>query len=227
MADIDPTEKLLFLYLLTCERSTLAGVYELPLKIMAVETGIDVFMVEKILSRFEDDGKVKYQDGWVAVKNFLKHHEHGSPTVKKGIDDAIKAAPEWAREFVGKGMDTSSPSSSSSSISSSSICAFAQVEEISEDEEKPKIKKRDTRYLQVYNMFNVIHGKWPLNWRNNRTQIQSANNLLEEHSLEEIEDAVKWYKDLRHIERCYDVSTPWDLDTKWLKFEKFVEKQEV
>ena len=59
-SNLDPTEKLVFLYLLTNDRSTLAGIYELPKKIMAVETGIETEMVAKILSRFEDDGKINY-----------------------------------------------------------------------------------------------------------------------------------------------------------------------
>lgn len=222
VSDLDPTEKLLFLYLLTNERSTLAGVYELPIKMMAVETGIDVFMVEKILSRFEDEGKVKYQTGWVAIKNFLKHHEHGSPTVKKGIEDAIKAAPDWARTFVGKGIDTLTPSSSS--LSSASISA--PREEVFEEDEnaKPKREKKDTSYLQVYELF---YKKWPAAWRSDKTQIQAAKNLLEERGLEEVKNALKWYADLKHLDFCPDVSTPWGLDSKWIKFEKFVEKQEV
>lgn len=102
----------------------------------------------------------------------------------------------------------------------------ATREEIVYEEEnaKPEKEKKDTGYLQVYDLFNVIHVKWPLNWKSNRTQIQSAKNLLEERGLEAVEDALKWYKDLRHINHCYDVSTPWDLDSKWTKFEEFVEK---
>ena len=46
---LDPVEKLLFIYLLTNERTNICGVYELPLKFMAVETGIEKDMVEKIL----------------------------------------------------------------------------------------------------------------------------------------------------------------------------------
>lgn len=138
VANLDPVEKLLFLYLLTNERSTLAGIYELPIKIMAVETGIDVFMVEKILGRFEDEEKIKYHDGWVAVKNFLKHHEHGSPTVQKGINDAIKSAPEWAREFVGKGIDTLSPSASALSSSSASVIQIREEDDSGEKEKKER-----------------------------------------------------------------------------------------
>jgi hypothetical protein len=49
--DLDPTEKLLFLYLLTNPDTNICGVYELPLKIIAADTGIDKEMVKKLLNR--------------------------------------------------------------------------------------------------------------------------------------------------------------------------------
>lgn len=218
VADLDPTEKLLFLYLLTCERSTLAGIYELPIKMMAVETGIDVYMVEKILSRFEDEGKVKYQSGWVAIRNFLKHHEHGSPTVKKGISDAIAASPEWAQGYI-KGIDTSSPSSSA--LASSFVSAAREEPyETEEENAKPKSKPKYPNAKQVF----ALWGKYPKNWELNTTQLRAAENLFEERTLEDIESAIKWYADLKHLDRCYDVSTPYDLDSKWDKWEQFIEK---
>lgn len=155
-ADLDPIEKLLFLYLLTCERSTLAGVYELPIKLMAVETGIENEMVKKILGRFEEDGKVKYEGGWVAVKNFLKHHEHGSPTVKKGIEDAIKSAPVWAKDFIGKGIDTLTPSSSSFTINS----AAREVYEAIEEQEKPRSQAKYPHSKEVFSWFPDPQKSW-------------------------------------------------------------------
>ena len=37
---LNPLDRYLFLYLLTNDRTNLSGVYELPIKIMSVETGI-------------------------------------------------------------------------------------------------------------------------------------------------------------------------------------------
>ena len=58
--ELDPTEKLLFLYFLTNIYTNICGIYEIPLKIIAVETGIDKEMVKKILQRFESDKKIFY-----------------------------------------------------------------------------------------------------------------------------------------------------------------------
>ena len=41
ISNLDPIEKLLFLYLITNQYTEISGLYELPLKYMAVDTGID------------------------------------------------------------------------------------------------------------------------------------------------------------------------------------------
>ena len=91
--DLDPTEKLLFLYLLTNPDTNISGIYEIPLKIIAVDTGIDKEMVRKILTRFENDDKIKYLSGWVAIKNFT-NHQTISPKIKIGIETELKSAPK-------------------------------------------------------------------------------------------------------------------------------------
>ena len=95
ISNLDPIEKLLFLYLLTNERTNIAGVYELPLKIMAVETGIEKEMIEKILERFKIDTKVIYKDGWICIKNFIKHQDSNNEKIKKGIELALLEVPRY------------------------------------------------------------------------------------------------------------------------------------
>lgn len=71
--DLDPLEKLLFLYLLTNPNTNMLGIYELHVRKIAFETGIDKDMVVKIFDRFTEGGKVKYMDGYVILPNFLKN----------------------------------------------------------------------------------------------------------------------------------------------------------
>ena len=97
--ELDPSEKLLFLYLLTNPDTNISGIYEIPLKIIAVDTGIDKDMVKKLLDRFETDNKIKYKNGWIAIKNFT-NHQTISPKIKTGIENEIKKAPEHMREWV-------------------------------------------------------------------------------------------------------------------------------
>ncbi len=98
--ELNPVEKLVFLYLITNPYTDICGVYELPIKIMALETGIDRDNLEKvILPRLEKDKKILYRDGWVAVKNFIRHQVL-NPKVKKGICDGLFRAPKELQKFV-------------------------------------------------------------------------------------------------------------------------------
>lgn len=90
--DRDPTEKLLFLYFLSNPSTHICGIYEIGLKRIAFDTGIDREMVIKILDRFEKDKKIKYKDGWIAIKNFIKHQKK-NPSIQKGIDQGLKDSP--------------------------------------------------------------------------------------------------------------------------------------
>lgn len=94
VADLDPSEKLLFLYLITNDRVEICGAYELPIKIMATETGIDKNMVEKIMQRFSVDGKVLYMDGWVFVLNYQKYVNTNNTNINIGIKRGIEKIPE-------------------------------------------------------------------------------------------------------------------------------------
>ncbi len=85
---LDPIEKLLFIYFLTNEHTNISGFYEIPKKLIGVETGIDVSMLDKILPRIEE--KIRYFDGYIIIKNFVKHQETGSLNVKTGILNCLK-----------------------------------------------------------------------------------------------------------------------------------------
>lgn len=109
ITNLDPIEKLLFLYFITNSHTNISGVYELPLKTVANDTGVDKEMVEKILKRFSKDLKVFYLNGWICVKNFIKHQNFRSPTVLFCILTELMAVPSHILEkFIryGYGIDT-------------------------------------------------------------------------------------------------------------------------
>lgn len=90
---LDPTEKLFFIYLLTNIYTNICGIYEIPLKIVAVETGIDKEMILKLLQRFENDKKVYYIDWHICIRNFVKN-QNSNPSVQKWIEREISEKPQ-------------------------------------------------------------------------------------------------------------------------------------
>lgn len=92
IARLNPTEKLLFLYLLTSPLTTIAGVYELPVKRVAFDTGLPAKEIEHGFSKLERDGKIIRLEDWVAIVNFIKHQTL-NPKVRQGIVLELRRSP--------------------------------------------------------------------------------------------------------------------------------------
>jgi len=102
-ANLDPIEKLLFLYCLTSPDTNISGIYQVHIRAIAADTGIDKDMVLNILGRFERDGKIKYWDGWMVIKNFIKNQNQRSPMILAGIEKELSVSPQWAKVWIGYG----------------------------------------------------------------------------------------------------------------------------
>lgn len=90
--DLDRGEKLFFVYLFSNELASLAGIYKLPLRVMAFETGLDILEVQNYLDKFEKVEKVYYRDGVIWVKNLRKYNQ-GSSKVETRIQKDIDEIP--------------------------------------------------------------------------------------------------------------------------------------
>ena len=97
---LDPSEKLVFLYLLTNPLTAICGVYEVALRRIAFDTGFDADTVTRILGRLERDGRCVYRDGWVALRNWLKYQRINHPRIAAGIWRALNKAPPDLRQYV-------------------------------------------------------------------------------------------------------------------------------
>lgn len=110
---LDPIEKLLYLYLFTNNSSNLAGVYQLSIRTMASETGIDRDMVKKILKRFEKEKKLLYIDNILALKNTAKNQALKNSFIVANIERTLKKSPQWAVDYISFNTDCPQPIDSS------------------------------------------------------------------------------------------------------------------
>lgn len=152
ISHLDPTEKLLFLYFLTNPFTDISGVYEIPLKNIALDTGIDKEMVEKIIKRFEKHGKIFYRKGWLAIKNFSKHQNLNNPKILAGVEMGLSKAPDFIKDKLSiTNQDLSHSNSNLNSNSNLKIAsqssAFVLSEEIKKLEEN---KRRDLNIIALY-----------------------------------------------------------------------------
>lgn len=99
---LGPTEKLVFLYVLTNPLTDLCGAYQITLKRICFDTGLKPAKLLEILSRFEEAGKIIYRDGWIVIKNFAKH-QVSNPKVAKGIERSLNDCPDWIKHTLSIG----------------------------------------------------------------------------------------------------------------------------
>lgn len=96
VSGLGPMEKLLFLYLLTNPLTTIAGCYEITVRRICFDTGIDEKTVMQIFEKFAESGRIVYRDGWILIVNFIKNQSR-NPKIEKGIEEAVKCCPDWAK----------------------------------------------------------------------------------------------------------------------------------
>lgn len=92
--DLEPDEKLLFIYLFSNDSTNLAGLYEIHQRVIELETGLDKKRIEEILNRFEREGKVHYQDGIVWIVNMKKYHSNAGEKVRRSIEIIVEGIPD-------------------------------------------------------------------------------------------------------------------------------------
>jgi len=90
-------------------------------------------------------------------------------------------------------------------------------------EEKPPKPPKSTCY-QVFEVFREVTGKYPLNWKTNKAQRQSAENLYQERGLEQIKKALEFHRETKGEPFCPAIQAPYDLDSKWSKLSEFRKK---
>lgn len=65
--DLDTDARLLFIYLFTNPSASISGIYRLPLRTMAFESGLPVQRVQQLLNQFSEQDKAHYADGVIWV----------------------------------------------------------------------------------------------------------------------------------------------------------------
>jgi len=99
---LDPIEKLLFIYFISNPLTNLCGIYEISLRRIAFDTGIDSEMVSKILKRFEKEKKIIYAKGWIFIVNFIKNQNLGE-NIEIGIKRVLNEIPQEIHKALGTG----------------------------------------------------------------------------------------------------------------------------
>lgn len=102
--DLTPEEKYFYVYLMTNSKASQIGIYELPKKIIEMETGYNRETVEKLLDRFIEYEKIGYHQPTkeIILLNWAKHNWNNSPKVVSRVEkelSEIKHVP-FVRKYL-------------------------------------------------------------------------------------------------------------------------------
>ena len=90
--------KLLFIYLFTNARATVAGVYKTTISHITFHTGLTMIEADSWMQKFEADDKAIYRDGWLMMTNTIKHQNTKNSKIMTGIAEVLKDCPQWIQD---------------------------------------------------------------------------------------------------------------------------------
>lgn len=99
IVELDTTQKLLFLYFLTNPATNLSGVYEIDLRLVSLDTGIQQKEIKKMLDKFMADDKMHYENGWLVIKNFIKNQRFND-SMRRGAEKELLDLPQWLQTVL-------------------------------------------------------------------------------------------------------------------------------
>lgn len=97
--DLNPKEKLFYLYLFTGPHTNNLGILEISKKKMSFESGLSPDEIDEILSVFERDGKVVLEGNVIWLVKFIKNQ---TTTSQKMIQGLFKLIPEISSPAICK-----------------------------------------------------------------------------------------------------------------------------
>jgi hypothetical protein len=183
--DLEPESKLLYLYLLTNDKTNMLGIYEVSIKKICYDTGLKKEKVLKAFEGFQRVSKVFYYENFVIMMNFLKNQKL-NPNMKKSalrefdelpnsLKDRINCNGSEGFERLSKGLVMLSKIESEIE---SEIEDEIEIESEGE-EEQPKPPKPKIEFIELGEFENI------------KIEKDNFENLKESYSANEIDWMIK------------------------------------
>ncbi|WP_373521069.1 hypothetical protein [Aquiflexum sp.] len=99
--DLSPNKKLVWLYLLTNESTNMLGAYQITIVRIAFETGLSEKIISEILSDFQSDRKIIFQDHFIIIINWVKNQSYNS-NMLINVDAILNDLKPSLRELMPK-----------------------------------------------------------------------------------------------------------------------------
>jgi hypothetical protein len=99
---LDPSERYLYMYLLTNPQTNIAGIYQITMDRIGFDTGYDERTLKPMIDRFQKAGKAYFVfDEWIILPTWPKHQKADSKsTIRAGIESSLKSTPKEVLEYA-------------------------------------------------------------------------------------------------------------------------------
>lgn len=104
--ELTPTEKLIWIYLLTGPYTNMLGIYEVSIKRISSDTGVNSDTVKKALEGFEMVSKCYYFHGHIFITNWIKNQSMNPNMIKSAKNDFIKLPNHIKESLLEKGIES-------------------------------------------------------------------------------------------------------------------------
>lgn len=204
--ELSPSEKLLFIYLITNEKTNMLGIYESSIKKISFETGIPSNTITEALKKFEINGKVKYSNNYVILVNFMKH-QNFNPNMMKSAIDVYNNLPNELKDNDIKVDKSDHLKGFETLLKHFGMVSKYEVEDEIEDEleKENNIDSRKLKFASTLQPFLLTYGKDFLNdfykyWTEpNKSNTKFKQELEKTWSLERRLET--WAKNEKNFER--------------------------
>jgi hypothetical protein len=205
-SELDKDKKLFYLYLLTNERTTQCGIYEITKKQISFDLSYSIDTVSKLLDYFVKNGKILYNEktNEVAIRNWKKYNFSTSPKVQSCINKELtKVKDTLLIQYI------------------NSIDTYPQEEEEEEQEQEEEKNKDDFSFKKSLISLG-IETQIVIDWMKVR-KLKKATNT--ETSFERIKNQIELSG--KTANECIKIAVERDwkgFEAEWLKNTKPFEK---
>lgn len=182
---LSPTDRFLFLYLITNSNIGLSDIYEADISLISFETGLTQSQIEKSMAKFQEDGKFIYYDGWIRVLNYEKYNQYKGEKNDKARNAELSMIPDRVSKYFDR-VSIGYPEVGDTSINHKSEIINHKSKTINHKSEKKEKEKFEIE--QVLNEWNFNMGT---KYKSSKSFEDNFRYWRDEYTLEEILSAIK------------------------------------
>jgi len=158
--ELTPSEKLLYIYFITNEKTNMLGIYEVSFKKICFETGINKETVIKAFEVFQRLNKIKYEHGYIILVNFMKHQNYNT-NMKKSAIETYLSLPKVLIDSNIK-LDKNNPSEAFETLSNAlGMVRKVEVEYEDEYKDEGECEKGSPPKKEEHKLITYIKSNYP------------------------------------------------------------------